>query len=234
LYTIVDDPLLDEYATWCRNGSALRIVCPQHFANHCLPRFFKHNKLGSFQQQLLTYGFSRIPNDSCLDRSSVWAHPHFRQHASAELERIVRAATPGGKRSASKAGTCHDDDDEATAEEELAKMQKNLARLTQSVHGLHEELRSVRAVEMQALDELVVRIQKRFKRNESDASDSSVTTCTMERLDERSSFSSLSGEEMSRRKDSISSGLDTGSSGGRSQGSSLSNDDGSNGSPDVE
>lgn len=235
LYTIVDDPELDEYATWCRNGSALRIVSPQRFADHCLPRFFKHNKLGSFQQQLLTYGFSRIPNDSCLDRSSVWAHPHFRQHASAELEKILRAATSGGKRTASKAGTGFEDE-EATAEEELEKMQKHLARLTQSVHGLHEELRSVRSVEMQALDQLVDRIQKRFKRDGSDSSDSSVATCATERLGQGSCFSSISGcGEMSLRKDSTSSsGLDAGSNGSRSVGSNNNDDGSSGGSPGSE
>lgn len=235
LFTILDDPQLDEYATWCRNGSALRIVSPQRFADHCLPRFFKHNKLGSFQQQLLTYGFSRVPNDSCLDRSSVWAHPHFRQHASAELEKIVRAAPTGGKRSASKAGMGLEEE-ESTAEEELEKMQKHVARLTQSVHGLHEELRSVRSVEMQALDQLVDRIQKRFKPNNgSESSDSSVATCPTERLDDGSCCSSNSGcGKMCLGKDSLSSGgLDAGSNRSRSDGGSSSNnnDDGSGGSP---
>jgi hypothetical protein len=35
---------------------------PAKFAARVLPRYFKHNKLGSFQQQLLTYGFHRMPN----------------------------------------------------------------------------------------------------------------------------------------------------------------------------
>lgn len=189
LFTIVDDPQLNEYATWCTNGSALRIVNPQHFADHCLPRFFKHNKLGSFQQQLLTYGFMRIPNDSCLDRSSVWAHPQFRQHAQADLEKIVRATSSGTKRGAQKQDPLGDED--ALAERELAKMQKHLARLTQSVHGLHEELRTVRQVEMRALDQLVERVQKRVRPNGSDMSDSAASnsTTSTERFEERSSGS---------------------------------------------
>ena len=55
----------------CNDGTAFRIVDPLRFANFCLPRYFKHNKLGSFQAQMLTYGFTRIPNESCLDVSSV-------------------------------------------------------------------------------------------------------------------------------------------------------------------
>ena len=64
-------------AEQCRtNGTSpesswIRIVDPLRFANFCLPRYFKHNKLGSFQAQMLTYGFTRIPNESCLDVSSV-------------------------------------------------------------------------------------------------------------------------------------------------------------------
>ena len=56
LYTIMHEGSPHDYAGWCADGKAFRIIDPQRFADHCLPRFFKHNKLGSFQQQLLTYG----------------------------------------------------------------------------------------------------------------------------------------------------------------------------------
>ena len=194
LYTMVDDPQLNEYASWCPGGSALRIVNPTRFADYCLPRFFKHNKLGSFQQQLLTYGFTRIPNDSCLDISSVWMHPHFRQHAPADLEKILRAASSSGKRSASgppAASACGGEEEDEDTEHELAKMQNHLARLTQSVHGLHEELRSVRSIEMRALDLLVERIHKRFKPPGSVSTDS-ILTCSTDSLDSASGGSSYS------------------------------------------
>ena len=79
LYTIMEEGGPADFAGWCSDGRAFRISDPQNFADKCLPRFFKHNKLGSFQQQLLTYGFHRVPNDSVLDISAVWMHPNFRR-----------------------------------------------------------------------------------------------------------------------------------------------------------
>ena len=97
LYTIMQDAQPDDYAGWCNDGRAFRIIDPQRFADRCLPRFFKHNKLGSFQQQLLTYGFTRVPNESCLDISAIWQHPQFQAGRPELLEQITRATT---KRSA--------------------------------------------------------------------------------------------------------------------------------------
>ena len=62
----------------------------QRFAEQCLPRYFKHNKLATFQQQLQTYGFKRVPAASHLDRAAVWCHPNFRQHQQAMLVHITR------------------------------------------------------------------------------------------------------------------------------------------------
>ena len=70
------------------NGTALRIADPARFADECLPRYFKHNKLGSFQQQLLTYGFTRLPNESCLDVAAVWQHAQFQRGRPELLEKI--------------------------------------------------------------------------------------------------------------------------------------------------
>ena len=46
-----------------------------------LPRYFKHNKLGSFYQQLHTYGFRRV--GSHTDASLEFAHDQYlvRAHA---------------------------------------------------------------------------------------------------------------------------------------------------------
>ena len=93
LYTILSEGRPDDCAMWCADGRTFRISDPQRFADNCLPRFFKHNKLGSFQQQLLTYGFSRVPNESCLDISSVWRHTSFVAGRPELLENISRSTS---------------------------------------------------------------------------------------------------------------------------------------------
>ena len=65
-------------------------VLAQRFAEHCLPRHFKHNKLATFQQQLQTYGFKKVANVVPHDKSAVWSHPNFRQHQQAMLVHITR------------------------------------------------------------------------------------------------------------------------------------------------
>ena len=89
LYTIVEQPQPDDHVGWCEDGASFRVADPAKFAARVLPRYFKHNKLGSFQQQLLTYGFQRLPNGSCLDISAVWMHPCFRRGQHNLLELIV-------------------------------------------------------------------------------------------------------------------------------------------------
>ena len=115
LYTIMQEALPEDYAGWCADGESFRISDPQKFADYCLPRYFKHNKLGSFQQQLLTYGFSRVPNESCLDISAVWRHPKFCRGRPELLEQIPRSASkrPAGGYDAPRTGsTAHDDYEE--------------------------------------------------------------------------------------------------------------------------
>ena len=142
LYKIMQEAQPEDCCGWCADGSMFRINDPQRFADQCLPRFFKHNKLGSFQQQLLTYGFSRVPNESCLDISSVWRHPNFRAGQPQLLEQISRAAPKRSvaERDGGGRGTGNDsemDDDR----EELGQMQSHLGELSKSLREMHEELR---------------------------------------------------------------------------------------------
>jgi hypothetical protein len=169
----------EDHAAWCADGLAFRISDPQRFADHCLPRFFKHNKLGSFQQQLLTYGFSRVPNESCLDISAIWKHPKFMRGQPEILEQIQRAAGKGkgdDKAAVKKEGATATggavvvvgaNEDEADAVDpsgELRMMQDHLSRLGASVHELRSELRSAREYEMSVLEELVRRVDRRLGR----------------------------------------------------------------------
>ena len=71
LYTIVQQPQPDDHVGWCDDGASFRVSDPVKFAARVLPRHFKHNKLGSFQQQLLTYGFQRLPNQVRVIRVRV-------------------------------------------------------------------------------------------------------------------------------------------------------------------
>ena len=97
LYTIMNEACPDDHATWCADGRAFRISDPQRFADHCLPRFFKHNKLGTFTQQLYTYGFVRRGHDSPFATSIIFSHEHFRAGQPSGLYRIRRCASATGR-----------------------------------------------------------------------------------------------------------------------------------------
>ena len=75
-------PQPDDHVGWCEDGASFRVADPAKFAARVLPRYFKHNKLGSFQQQLLTYGFHRMPNESVLDTSVCRVAAPTREHRS--------------------------------------------------------------------------------------------------------------------------------------------------------
>lgn len=57
--------------------ASFTIQNPSVFAKEVLPRYFKHNKLGSFSQQLHTYGFRRRANASSLDASIEFSHDQY-------------------------------------------------------------------------------------------------------------------------------------------------------------
>ena len=158
LYTIVDDAQPEDYAAWCSDGRSFRISDPQKFADRCLPRFFKHNKLGSFQQQLLTYGFQRVPNESCLDISSVWQHPNFRRGRVEQLEYIQRS-TSKRPLSAAPAAAEHGEEEgegeEGMSAAELQSVKEHVYKLSRSVDELRGELRAARASEMRTIETLV-------------------------------------------------------------------------------
>ena len=73
--------------------------CAKLFAQ-VLPRYFKHNKLGSFSQQLHTYGFRRKANASSLDSSVEFFHDQYTA-APADFLAWIRAGGAVSKRVAS-------------------------------------------------------------------------------------------------------------------------------------
>lgn len=58
-------------------AASFTIWDPSRFAKEVLPRYFKHNKLGSFSQQLHTYGFRRRTTSVSLDTSIEFYHEQY-------------------------------------------------------------------------------------------------------------------------------------------------------------
>jgi len=78
--------------------ASFTIQNPTVFAKEVLPRYFKHNKLGSFSQQLHTYGFRRRANASSLDASIEFSHDQY-TGPPADFMKWVRAGGAISKRS---------------------------------------------------------------------------------------------------------------------------------------
>ncbi len=62
--SMVDDPSTDAYILWSPYNSGRSFFVPSaaKFAQHVLPRFFKHNRFSSFVRQLNMYGFHKVPH----------------------------------------------------------------------------------------------------------------------------------------------------------------------------
>ena len=97
LFNLVSAADTDDSVRWSSNGRSIVIVDPPRLSREVLPRFFKHNKLGTFTQQLYTYGFARRSNKAPFDTQIVFSHEHFRAGAPAELHKIKRTIAIGGR-----------------------------------------------------------------------------------------------------------------------------------------
>jgi len=76
-----------EYITWCKHGLSFRINDPDNFSSTVLPKYFKHDKLTSFQRQLNLYGFKRITKGEDL---GAYFHPKFQRGRKDMLNDIRR------------------------------------------------------------------------------------------------------------------------------------------------
>ena len=76
-----------DYITWCKHGLSFRINDPDNFSSMVLPRYFKHDKLTSFQRQLNLYGFKRITKGEDL---GAYFHPKFQRGRKDLLNDIRR------------------------------------------------------------------------------------------------------------------------------------------------
>jgi len=66
-----------EIVTFNPEAASFTILDASKFAKEVLPRYFKHNKLGSFSQQLHTYGFRRRANPSSHDSAIEFYHNQY-------------------------------------------------------------------------------------------------------------------------------------------------------------
>lgn len=73
LYTILEheDPSI---IGWASSGVAFRVKDVDRFRDETLPRYFRHQKITSFQRQLNLYGFIRVLKGDDL---GCYAHPLF-------------------------------------------------------------------------------------------------------------------------------------------------------------
>jgi len=79
LHALMSDESTNDIAGWSTAGTEICVHNSGVFAKQLLPRYFKHNKLGSFQQQLNIYDFKRETGVTYLNASIVWKHPNFQR-----------------------------------------------------------------------------------------------------------------------------------------------------------
>jgi hypothetical protein len=89
---------------WSAHGRSILVVEPDTFAASVLPRYFKHNHLTSFTQQLATYGFTRlrqiVAGASLAQQADCvleYAHPQLWRGSSAEVLCAIRRSPAVGK-----------------------------------------------------------------------------------------------------------------------------------------
>ncbi|KDO16139.1 hypothetical protein SPRG_18325 [Saprolegnia parasitica CBS 223.65] len=73
---------------WSHKGTAFQIRKPDALATSILPRYFKHNKVSSFQRQLNYFGFKKWTKTQTV--VCTFSHPNFVQHRPDAIKLIKR------------------------------------------------------------------------------------------------------------------------------------------------
>ncbi|KDO20814.1 hypothetical protein SPRG_21322 [Saprolegnia parasitica CBS 223.65] len=95
LYSILttEDPSI---ISWSADGAAIQLYSVTRLENEVLPKYFKHNKLASFQRQLNYFGFRKW-------HVCTFSHPEFNRSSTLETTPIARKreGSPASSRSSS-------------------------------------------------------------------------------------------------------------------------------------
>ncbi|KAE8885125.1 hypothetical protein PF005_g16362 [Phytophthora fragariae] len=81
----VEDP---DIITWSHEGTAFQIIQPEELASQILPRYFKHNKVSSFQRQLNYFGFKKWTKTQT--NICTFSHPFFLRADKERMKLIKR------------------------------------------------------------------------------------------------------------------------------------------------
>lgn len=87
LYQILEQEDRDVIA-WSHKGTAFQIRQPDALAEHVLPRYFKHNKVSSFQRQLNYFGFKKWTKTQTT--ICTFSHPFFVRDDKDKMKLIKR------------------------------------------------------------------------------------------------------------------------------------------------
>jgi len=124
--------------------ASFTIQNPSVFAKEVLPRYFKHNKLGSFSQQLHTYGFRRRANASSLDASIEFSHDQY-TGPPADFMKWVRAGGAISKRSVTSR------DADAQPPHQLINDMCDLDEGTRQLAMVFQQTRAIQAVQLRTI-----------------------------------------------------------------------------------
>lgn len=82
-YAMLQEEANHGIVRWSDDGKSFKIIDQNKFVNEVLPRYFKHNKLRSFQRQLYIHNFRNKKN-----KSLEYMHPCFNRSFPSCLRRI--------------------------------------------------------------------------------------------------------------------------------------------------
>ena len=177
LLQILQTPEYANVVRWSQGEqNAFVVLDTAAFSKTVLPKFFKHNKLSSFVQQLYTYGFRRSnslsPSDSAL--SVAFSHDLFRPNRPDLIGMIKRGASgrsSGGGGGGGGGGGALEIRREASSadvsEEAQARNQLNaeVDALEKTIHGLRRSFWEQHRNDTSRLDGLMRQVQARLRAN---------------------------------------------------------------------